>query len=70
MVSTKLIEKLFVSRQKEIDCYNTQAEAIQDRVFHKLVENASDTEWGKNTIMPISGHTLISSGYRSRPTKT
>lgn len=47
MVSTKLIEKLFVSRQKEIDCYNTQAEAIQDRVFHKLVENASDTEWGK-----------------------
>lgn len=47
MVSTKLIEKLFVSRQKEIDCYNTQAEAIQDKVFHKLVENASDTEWGK-----------------------
>ena len=31
MVSTKLIEKLFVSRQKEIDTYTTQTEAIQEK---------------------------------------
>ena len=47
MVSTKLIEKLFVSRQKEIDTYTTQAEAIQEKVFRKLTAQASDTEWGK-----------------------
>ena len=41
MVSTKLIEKLFVSRQKEIDTYTTQTEAIQEN------EHASNTEWGK-----------------------
>ena len=47
MVSTKLIEKLFVSRQKEIDTYTTQTEAIQEKVFRKLIEHASNTEWGK-----------------------
>lgn len=47
MVSTKLIEKLFVSRQKEIKTYITQTEAIQEKVFRKLIEHASETEWGK-----------------------
>ena len=46
MVSTKLIGKLFVSRQKEIDQYATQAEAIQERVFRKLIQTAAATEWG------------------------
>lgn len=46
MVSTKLIGKLFVSRQKEIDLYAKQAEAIQERVFRKLIQTAAATEWG------------------------
>ena len=46
MVSTKLIGKLFTSRQKAIDLYDTQAEAIQERVFQKLIQNATHTEWG------------------------
>ncbi len=46
MVSTKLIGKLFVSRQKEIDLYAKQAEAIQEQVFRKLIQTAAATEWG------------------------
>ena len=47
MVSTKLIGKLFVSRQKEIDRYAKEAEAIQEHVFRKLIQTAAATEWGK-----------------------
>lgn len=47
MIPTKLIGKLFVSRQKEIDLFNTKAEAIQEQVFRKLINNAAATEWGK-----------------------
>lgn len=47
MVSTKLIGKVFVPRQKAIDLYNTQAEAIQDNVFRRLIDKAASTEWGK-----------------------
>lgn len=47
MNSTKLIGKLFSSRQKEIDLYATQAEAIQNRILHKLIQNSSATEWGR-----------------------
>lgn len=47
MNSTKLIRNLFCSRQKEIDLYATQAEAIQNRIFHKLIQHSSATEWGR-----------------------
>ena len=47
MIPTKLIGKLFVSRQKEIDLFNTKAEAIQEQIFRKLINNAAATEWGK-----------------------
>lgn len=47
MNSTKLISKLFDSRLKEIDLYTTQSEKIQDNVFHRLIREASNTEWGK-----------------------
>lgn len=47
MVSTKLIGKLFVSRQREIDRYAKGAEAIQEHVFRKLIQTAAATEWGK-----------------------
>ena len=44
MNSTKLIGKIFVPRQKEIDLYGTKAEEIQARVFRKLIHKASATE--------------------------
>ena len=47
MNSTKLIGKLFSSRQKVIDLYATQAEAIQNRILHKLIQNSSAPEWGR-----------------------
>ena len=42
-----MIGKLFTSRQKATDLYATQAEAIQERVFQKLIQTAAPTEWGK-----------------------
>ena len=47
MNSTKLISAAFKSRQKEIHAYNTQAEAIQEKVLQKLLHQASATEWGR-----------------------
>ena len=47
MNSTKLIGKIFAPRQREIDLYGTKAEEIQARVFRKLIQSASATEWGK-----------------------
>ena len=47
MVSTKLIGKLFVPRQKAVDLYDTRAEEIQEQVFHRLIQRAAATEWGK-----------------------
>ena len=47
MNSTKLIGKIFAPSQREIDLYGTKAEEIQARVFRKLIQSASATEWGK-----------------------
>lgn len=46
MNSTQLIGKLFTSRQKAIETYATQSEALQHGVMHKLVSKAAHTEWG------------------------
>lgn len=47
MNSTKLIDKIFSHRRKEIEKYYTKAEEIQNGVFRKLINSASNTEWGK-----------------------
>lgn len=47
MNSTKLIGKVFGPRQQAIARYANEAEAIQNRVFRKLIQTASSTEWGK-----------------------
>lgn len=47
MNSTKLINKIFNPRRKEIEKYYTKAEEIQNGVFRKLINSASNTEWGK-----------------------
>lgn len=46
MVSTKLVGKFFAPRRKKIELYNTQAEALQEQIFRKLIKNAAHTEWG------------------------
>ena len=43
---TKIVSPFFRSRQKAISLYATQAEAIQEQVFHRLLADASSTEWG------------------------
>lgn len=47
MVSTQLIGKLFVPRQKAVDLYDTRAEELQEQVFHRLIQRAAQTEWGR-----------------------
>lgn len=47
MNTTKLISKLFISRLKELDLYNTAAESIQSQVLKNLIHQAAHTEWGK-----------------------
>ena len=44
---TKLIGTAFKYRQKAIEKYTTQTEAIQNEVLQRLVGKAKDTEWGK-----------------------
>lgn len=44
---TKIISKVFDSRLKAIDLYDTQAGEIQHRVLTRLVGQAANTEWGK-----------------------
>ena len=46
MNSTKLIGKIFEPRQKATELYAHEAEAIQDRIFRKLIQAAASTEWG------------------------
>lgn len=46
MNPTKLISTLFKSRQRATALYATQAEAIQQRVFNRLIKDAAYTEWG------------------------
>lgn len=47
MNSTKLIDKIFLPRRKQIDRYTSNAEEIQNLVLKKLVDRASNTEWGR-----------------------
>ena len=47
MNSTKLISKLFDSRLKEIDLYETNSATIQEKVFRRLIHEAAQTEWGR-----------------------
>jgi hypothetical protein len=46
MNKTRLISKLFVSRQKAIERYANDAENIQNDVFRYLVNEGQDTDWG------------------------
>ncbi len=52
MNSTRLISTLFKPRQKATALYATQAEALQHKVFCRLINDAANTEWGIE-IWPI-----------------
>lgn len=48
---TNLVEKIaFRRRQKELDKYANNGLAMQQEVLHYLVENAKDTEYGRNHL--------------------
>ena len=48
---TNLVEKIaFHRRQKELDKYANNGLAMQQEVLHYLVENAKDTEYGRNHL--------------------
>jgi hypothetical protein len=65
---TKIISKVFDSRLKAIDLYDTQAGEIQHRVLTRLVKQAENTEWGKKYDYKSITKTLkIASPYK--PTK-
>ena len=44
---TKIIKPIFYSRLKEIELYNSQPGAIQQKVLTGLLAKAANTEWGK-----------------------
>ncbi len=44
---TKIIKPIFNARLKEIDLYDSQPGAIQQKVLSKLLASAANTEWGK-----------------------
>ena len=46
MNSTRLISTLFKPRQTATALYATQAEAIQAKVFDRLIKDAANTKWG------------------------
>lgn len=57
MNSTKLISKIFIPRLKEIDLYDVSPGRIQEKVFHKLINKAAQTEWGqKYNYSSIKGY--------------
>ena len=47
MNPTKLIDRIFEPRRKQIEKYSEHAEEIQEKVLNRLVTSASCTEWGK-----------------------
>ena len=47
MSLTKIIRGAFVSRQKEIERYDKEAESLQMEVLHYLMSNAKHTEYGR-----------------------
>ncbi len=44
---TSIVRKAFLARQKQLERYATQAEALQQGVLHYLVSTAKETEYGR-----------------------
>ena len=48
MSLTRIVSKIFLPRQKELDRYNKNAVALQWRTLSNIVSEAQDTEYGRN----------------------
>ena len=60
---TKIANKLFSSRQKELDKHYTNPEAIQQNVLKYLLGKGRDTEYGRSHLFSgISTYTDFSKG--------
>ncbi len=47
---TKIASLFFLSRQKELDKYNNEAEALQQKVLQHLMKRGAETEYGRNHL--------------------
>ena len=57
MSLTAIVRKVFATRQRELEKHFTQAEALQRAVLSRLVNRASDTEYGRqHAFTAISGY--------------
>ncbi len=48
MSLTGIIKPVFYPRQKKLEKYDKQAEALQMQTLHRLIEKGRVTEWGRN----------------------
>ena len=54
MSITKIAGLIFSSRQKDLDRHYHDAEELQRQVFRRLIDRASDTEYGINHLFGSS----------------
>ncbi|MBQ2553625.1 MAG: GH3 auxin-responsive promoter family protein [Prevotella sp.] len=50
MALTKIAKMFFLTRQKELDRYNNEAEALQQKVLRHLLKRGAETEYGRNHL--------------------
>lgn len=50
MSITGIVRNVFLSRQKELERHNNEAETLQQNVLRHLVTRAKDTEYGRNHL--------------------
>ncbi len=50
MALTKIAKMFFLTRQKELDRYNNEAEALQQKVLRHLLKRGTETEYGRNHL--------------------
>ena len=57
MSITSIVRKVFVPRQRELEKYQTEGEALQRAVLSRLVHKAKDTEYGRqHAFTAIKGY--------------
>ncbi|MCM1108402.1 MAG: GH3 auxin-responsive promoter family protein [Clostridium sp.] len=56
MSFTRLVRTAFIPRQRKLELYATQAEALQTEVLHTLLRQGEQTEWGKEHNLHPSLH--------------
>lgn len=71
MSLTKIIGRFFTPRQRKIEHYAENAEALQQQVMEYLIAEGTHTEYGRNHLLSIQVVMRISQGtFRSTLTKS